>query len=398
MFGLPAADDAFIRAAYLIVLGRSVSAVEAAEDLPAPGRHGRHLLVKRLLSSGEFRNRRAAWAAGTLETSSLELELGDIEDPRAFVRVAYEFLLGRPAEEGGLTHYAGSLEAGGARLDVVRALATSDEFERRYSDSLAPGGGRTPHDTQLCELANPAKWDNPEWTALLRDLGLPDDKASMHRKRYELTQLVFGCRRLGVLTSDRRVISVGAGHERVLYWLANHVGHVVAADLYEGDWQAMQGREGDARVVGQPDRYAPFPYRRDRLSFVKMDGRAIGFQNASFDLAYSLSSIEHFGGVHGANETLIEMARVLRPGGILALATEYVLSGPPHPETFQPSEIVDLVRGSGLALVEPIDDRVYPRYTCPVVDLIANPYETPHMVVRFGETVFTTVMLFLRKT
>ena len=39
-----------------------------------------------------------------------------------------------------------------------------------------------------------------------------------------------------------------------------------------------------------------------------------------------------------------EMARIIKPGGVLALATEYVLSGPPHEETFQPEEIDALVR------------------------------------------------------
>ena len=59
-----------------------------------------------------------------------------------------------------------------------------------------------PRDTQLCELANPAKWDNEEWLDILRSLGLSDDKLSMHRKPYEFTQLLFGCRRLGALRDD----------------------------------------------------------------------------------------------------------------------------------------------------------------------------------------------------
>jgi hypothetical protein len=32
------------------------------------------------------------------------------------------------------------------------------------------------------------------------------------------------------------------------------------------------------------------------------------------------------------------------------------------------------------------------------VDLHQNPYQSPHMVVRFNDTVFTTVMVFLRRT
>ena len=51
-----------------------------------------------------------------------------------------------------------------------------------------------------------------------------------------------------------------------------------------------------------------------------------------------------------------------------------------------------------LQLIEPIDERVYQRYDFVPVDLYKNRFQTPHMVVQMGETVFTTVMLFLQKT
>jgi SAM-dependent methyltransferase len=308
-----------------------------------------------------------------------------------FVEVAYQRLLARPADEGGRRHYTAALAAGDSRANVLRALIRSPEFQART--------GGIPRDNQLCELANPAKWDNHEWVAILRDLGLADDKLAMHRKPYEFAQLIFGCRRLGALREDATVLSVGAGHEGVLYWLANHVGHVMATDLYEGEsvWQRNQGREGNPDVLSHPEAYAPFPYRRDRLTFRRMDARQLDFPDASFDVAYSLSSIEHIGGLEGAAASLREMARVLTPGGILAVATEYVLAGPPHEETFQPDEFARLIDQPGLELVEPVDLEVYRRYEATPVDLYQNPYQTPHMVVRFNDTVFTTVMVFFRR-
>ena len=110
-----------------------------------------------------------------------------------------------------------------------------------------------------------------------------------------------------------------------------------------------------------------------------------------------MSSIEHFGGIEGAAATIRDMGRVLKRGGILAIATEYVLAGPAHPETFQPAEIAALIDQPGLELVEPIDVQVYRRYPATPVDLYRDPYQTPHMVVRFNDTVFTSVMVFLRK-
>jgi SAM-dependent methyltransferase len=167
--------------------------------------------------------------------------------------------------------------------------------------------------------------------------------------------------------------------------------------MYEGVWQDMQGREGDPDVLSRPDDYAPFPYRHNCLTFLKMDGRYLAFRESTFDVVYSLSSIEHFGGLDGAVATIGEMARVLKPNGILALATEYVLEGPPHDETFQPWEFASLIDRPGLELVQPMDASVYRRYEFAAVDLYRNPYQTPHMVVRFDDTIFTTAMVFLRK-
>ncbi len=384
---------------FWIVLGRAPSAVEARDEARGFSAASLRILLMRLLASPEFLRTRQAWLAGREphgDPAGVERGLASVGPPTAFVAQAYEYLLGRPADAGGLAHYVQALERGDTRRQILRALIISDEFGRHHR-TLAPQSGTLLRDTQLCELANPAKWDNEEWLDILRSLGLSDDKLSMHRKPYEFTQLIYGCQRLGALREDSEVLSVGAGHELVLYWLANRAGRVVATDMYEGVWQDVQGREGDPDVIHRPADYAPFAYRADRLVFMKMDGRQLAFQDHTFDIAYSLSSIEHFGGLAGAAATIREMGRVLKPGGILALATEYVLNGPPHEETFQPEEIAALVDQPGLELVQPIDDRVYRRYDYTAIDLYQNPYQTPHMVVRFNDTVFTTVMVFLRK-
>ena len=128
-----------------------------------------------------------------------------------------------------------------------------------------------------------------------------------------------------------------------------------------------------------------------------MDGRSLGIADASCDVTYSLSSIEHFGGVTGAREAIREMVRVLKPGGVLALATEWQLSGPSHPEVFRPDEVHALITHPSLKLVAPIDELVWDRYERVPVDLQRNAYAMPHMVVRIGDTVFTSVMVFLEK-
>jgi SAM-dependent methyltransferase len=385
-------DTSFIEETYWLVLNRAPSALELRDQTSGALNSDQPSLRYGLLDSDEFRRLRAAWQSGIATGSdpdALESALRSLGSDDRFVTRAYESILARWPDESGAAHYARVLAAGERRTNVVRALALSDEFEEKLR--------AVPCDVQLCELANPAKWHNEEWLEILRSLGLSADRLLMHRKPYEFTQLLYGCRRLGMLRPDASYVSIGAGHEQVLYWLANHVRRVVATDMYEGTWQGELAKEGDPVVLEDPDKYAPFPYRRERLEFMKMDGRSLDFADETFDVSYSLSSIEHFGGFEGACRTMREMARVIKRGGVLALATEYVISGPPHEETFQPDEIRALIAESGLDPVEPIDEQVYRRWQTRPVNVRLAPYQSPHMLVEMDGTVFTSVMVFLRK-
>ena len=319
-------------------------------------------------------------------------------DERAFVAECYERLLGRAADEAGLAHYAERLSEGSLTPESLEEiLRASDEYLERQK-RIAPAASRIPRDVQLCELANPAKWDNPDWVAILKSLAsAPIEKAQMHRKAYELTQTIFGLQRLGALGDRTSVLSVGAGHEPILYWLANHAGRVVATDLYQGEWQSKFSREGDPGVLDDPSRFAPFAYRRERLSFVRMDGSRLGFIDACFDVVYSLSSIEHFGGVDGARAAVAEMARVLRTGGVLALATEWCVRGAAGGEIFSPDQVRRIIDHPRLRLIQPIDDRVWDRYEMPPVDLRVDRFQSPHMLLKHDDAVFTSVMMFLRR-
>ena len=254
----------------------------------------------------------------------------------------------------------------------------SEEFERRHHD-LAPQSGVLLRDIQLCELANPAKWDNEEWLDILRSLG------PVRRQAVDAPQAVRvhaaavrlpAARRACAKTSS--VISVGAGHELVLYWLANHVRRVIATDMYEGVWQDVQGREGDPDVINRPDDYAPFPVP-PRSSDLHEDGRPAarlpGRAPSTSPTRSPRSSTS--AACAGAAATIREMGRVLKPGGILALATEYVLGGPPHRRNFLPEEIRGPGRSAGLELVQPIDEAVYRRYSYTAVDLYRIPTRRP---------------------
>ncbi len=394
-------DAAFIDAAYWLLLGRPADDLRRVEltRLLELG-HSRDSILLSLIGPTEFRLRHSELTRSEPSPGhdgALERGLATLGGDAAFVEACYACILSREADAAGRDAYLAGLRAGQPRHVVAHAMLSSTEFTDRYR-LHCPAGGVIPRDVQLCELANPAKWDNPEWISVLEDLQLPAKaKLAMHRKAYEFTQAVWGLQRLGALGETTSVLSVGAGHESLAYWLANHAARVIATDLYEGDWRTVGAAEGDLRVVTHPEEFAPFPYRRERLRFLQMNGRHLAFRDASFDVAYSLSSIEHFGGWAGARQAVEEMARVVRPGGLVVIATEWAVAGPPRHEVFAPDEVRALVDVPGLELVEPIDDRVWTRNEGAAVDLRRNPYETPHMLVRIDDTDFTSVMLFLRK-
>ena len=87
----------------------------------------------------------------------------------------------------------------------------------------------------------------------------------MHRKAYEFTQTLFGLSRLDRLRDGVRILSVGAGHKAILYWLANRVGCVVATDMYDTEWKNARAGEGDENV--DPRSSPPFPTDRTTWSF-----------------------------------------------------------------------------------------------------------------------------------
>jgi SAM-dependent methyltransferase len=279
-----------------------------------------------------------------------------------------------------------------SRLDVrgwgPRGLAASVPVEARTA-------GRAP----LNRLCHPDSWEDPEWRIWSRALGLSQEEGYYHRKAWEWAQCIYGLERLGALGPSTRVLGVGAGHETVLYYLAGRCGLTVATDLYSGEFTATIGSEADPSFLRDPGRFAPFRYPSDRLVPLPADGCDLPFADGSFDVVYSLSSIEHFGGHAKASEAMREICRVLRPRGIACVATELILAGGDHPEYFTWDQLdAWVVKPSGLVLVEEVDKTAPPeRFLDDPVRLPEEYMRTPHIVLQSDRWLFTSVMLFFVK-
>ena len=177
---------------------------------------------------------------------------------------------------------------------------------------------------QFVKLCDRRDFDDERLRATIRDIvpGLPEAQ-EVERKNWEYAMLAMFLEEVGALSDDAEVLAVGAGHEHVLYWMANRAGRVVATDIY-GDG-SFAGREADDSMLTNPAAFAPYPYREDHLDVRHMDARELEFEDASFDAVFSLSSIEHFGSPADIARASSEIGRVLRPGGHAFVATECFL-------------------------------------------------------------------------
>jgi len=349
----------------------------------------------------------------------------EIASDDEFVESLYRNILDRAPDENGRRHYLALLDSGRmTRDDLTEAIYNSEEYQaktgvrkNKYSHhkimsgfvSLFSAAPFLPHveknpfeGPQLCKLADPRLWLDEEWIAISRDLKVVTiEPERMHRKGFEWTHAIYGLSKLGALNENARCLGVGSGHEVLSYWLANHTAHVISTDLFQEKtgWAKAGGREGDPAVLRDPQKYAPFPYREGRLTFKKMDGRRLEFDDNSFDIIFSISAIEHFGGHDQAARSMREIGRTLKPGGVAVIVTELILNNRSHREFFNVDQLLEyIVAPSGLKLAQaPVFEA--PEYA--LDNPLIMPGESrmyPHLILKIRNVVFTSVILFLRKS
>jgi SAM-dependent methyltransferase len=175
---------------------------------------------------------------------------------------------------------------------------------------------------QYAKLCDPRDFEDPELIETIRAL-VPerDPREHIERKVWEYAMVMLFLADTGHLDGRSRVLSVGAGNERVLFWLTNHVGKMVATDIYgEGPFAE---REAQPSMLTDPGSHAPaYRWREEALEVHHMDGRRLTFAEASFDAVFTVSSIEHFGTPRDVAQAAGEIGRVLRPGGHALIITE----------------------------------------------------------------------------
>ena len=268
----------------------------------------------------------------------------------------------------------------------------------------------------FCALANEQMEASADWRGLGVEVytGQADTSPEAYRQLYaggryvrkkvwETTHLCNGLRALGLLDGRATGLGVGCGVEPMLYFLARHTSRLYATDMYGWGWVSAQ-----LDMLHHPEKYAPYAYPTERLTMLQMNAMQLLMPDSSVDFVYSVSSIEHFGGMRVALAHVREAARILKPGGVLAFSTEFVLSGGGHalPPTldgfFTRNTLEWLIVNSGLT-------RLGALHLTPAPELLSTPAEIqlPDWTVpsehhdrlssRLNDVIFTDVTLFLRK-
>jgi SAM-dependent methyltransferase len=237
----------------------------------------------------------------------------------------------------------------------------------------------------------------------------------IHRKDWEWTLGIIALKRFGKLNKNSIALGIGAGKELILFHLANHLGHLYATDLYSTkQWENF----APADFPENPNKYSPFPYNQNALSALRMDGTRLEFPSDRFDIVFSFSSIEHFGGENysGALKSLKEMERVLKPGGIAIVATEYIINNKDPPDVTNQfynehtiySHLIDKL--DVMKLVEPLDLTISQKTLDKgIIDAsTAVDWDTskvnddfkqanPYIVIKLGNILVTSIMLIFQK-
>lgn len=276
--------------------------------------------------------------------------------------------------------------------------------------NISPYRVDTHSELKLNRLCYIEDWQNAEFNETLMELQKVNPYGFMHRKDWEWAIGLIAMKRFDKLNKLSTAVGVGSGIEPLPFYLANKIFHVYATDLYEDN--ELWKKDAPIEFLKNPKKYASFPYKKDALTVLRMDGTKLEFDDETFDVAFSFSSIEHFGGLNhsGALKCMKEIERVLKPGGIAVIATEYILNDKEHPEFFNKRTIYsDLINKlHKLKPVEPLDLRITTNTLDTVIDhniIDANwdnmddEYKRnhPHILLKIGNILFTSIMIVFQK-
>lgn len=190
-----------------------------------------------------------------------------------------------------------------------------------------------------------------------------------NRKAWEIRMAMDTLTDLGAVHENAEILGVGAGKESTIFQLSNQVKRVFATDLYmdSGAWS----KHAPVKMLMNPSlESGGQEHNRRRIVVQHADMLDLPYEDNSFDGVFSSGSLGHVGSYEDVAQAAREIGRVLKPGGVASISTEWRLSGQgwgwDNVLLFDPETIVKyIVEPSGLyyeGISGPaiIDEEAYP--------------------------------------
>lgn len=195
--------------------------------------------------------------------------------------------------------------------------------------------------------------------SIYRDSYVPSQLALAPRTRYDRKVMELRFDLLGRHCQGKHVMDLCCGTGAYLTRLMGQVDSIVGLDFSRTMLQALaeflHAREG-----------------AERVNLVEGDATALPFAEASFDTVFSMASLYH---VPHAERAIVEVARVLRPGGVAILDLGNTMSlatltgivshrffgwARPYPMSYR--TILRTIAGSGLSVEEHLSFQILPLF------------------------------------
>ncbi len=243
-------------------------------------------------------------------------------------------------------------------------------------------------------------------------LALLHEGPLLHRKQWEFVTITQALRERGFLRPGSRGLGFAVGGEPLPALFASLGAQIVATDQpatdeAERQWGEHQLARGLADLNARE--LCPAHRFRERVEFRPADMRALPTTRdlGTFDFLWSAGSLEHLGGLQAGIEFVVAALRFLRPGGLAVHTTEYCCSS--ETETLDGRHLClyrrsDLESLSGrlwyggdrlnvdLDQGDMADDQVVAEDA-----LAAGTVTLPHLKLRIGEHVTTSLLLIVEK-
>lgn len=186
-------------------------------------------------------------------------------------------------------------------------------------------------------------------------------ESSTSRKVWEFVVMTYGLNKLGCFNEYKVALGLGCLKESLIYTYANRFKHTYATDTAYyliGDKNVQPW--GSEKYTIKEVYDSGIPYDRSKLTVLPMDMTKLEFPDEMFDVVWCSSSVEHVGTIADVLKCFEEVQRVLKPGGVFSITTEWNLSGTgmvrfANVQSFDQS-VIDLIdiKTPKLKLAEPI--------------------------------------------